>query len=148
MRMPDRDQAGSAADPQRSRLDGQVPRDRHGACRPQCRQAYIDGELCAVRPDGTTTFAGLQGHGATRATLVYFAFDLLHFDGEELTKLPLLARKAKLETLLRRAPAGVHFSSHVIGNGARVYEEAAKQGLEGIVSKASHAPYRPGNRGI
>src|SRR5271170_2638686 len=28
-----------------------------------CRQAYLDGELCAVRPDGTTSFAGLQGHG-------------------------------------------------------------------------------------
>src|ERR1700685_4516808 len=28
-----------------------------------CRQAYLDGELCAVRPDGTTAFAGLQGHG-------------------------------------------------------------------------------------
>jgi ATP-dependent DNA ligase len=27
-----------------------------------CRQAYVDGELCAVRPDGTTSFADLQGH--------------------------------------------------------------------------------------
>ena len=69
----------------------------------KCRQAYIDGELCAVRPDGTTTFAGLQGHGQTPAALAYFVFDLLHLDGEDLTKLPLLERKAKLETLLRRA---------------------------------------------
>jgi ATP-dependent DNA ligase len=38
----------------------------------KCRQAYIDGELCAVRPDGTTTFASLQGHGVTPATLAYF----------------------------------------------------------------------------
>jgi bifunctional non-homologous end joining protein LigD len=82
------------------------------------------------------------------ATLVYFAFDLLHLEGEDLTRLPLLERKAKLETLLRRAPVDVRFSSHVIGNGARVYEEAAKQGLEGGISKAIDAPYRPGNRGI
>ena len=114
-----------------------------------CRQAYIDGELCAVRPDGTTTFAGLQGHGQTPAALAYFAFDLLHLDGEDLTRLPLLERKAKLETLLRRAPpGGVRFSSHVIGDGPRVYDEAAKQGLEGIVSKAIDAPYMPGNRGV
>jgi bifunctional non-homologous end joining protein LigD len=90
----------------------------------------------------------LQGHGVTPATLVYFAFDLLHLDGEDLTRLPLLERKAKLETLLRRPPAGVRFSSHVIGNGARVYDEAAKQRLEGIVSKAIDAPYLPGNRGV
>jgi ATP-dependent DNA ligase len=24
------------------------------------RQAYLDGELCAVRPDGTTSFSALQ----------------------------------------------------------------------------------------
>ena len=27
-----------------------------------CRQAYVDGELCAVLPDGTRSFSGLQGH--------------------------------------------------------------------------------------
>jgi ATP-dependent DNA ligase len=47
------------------------------------RQAYLDGELFAVRPDGTTSFSALQGHGDTPAELVYFAFDLLHLDGEE-----------------------------------------------------------------
>ena len=41
-----------------------------------CRQAYVDGELCAVLPDGTTSFSGLQGHGDAPAALVYFAFDL------------------------------------------------------------------------
>jgi hypothetical protein len=67
---------------------------------------------------------------------------------EDLTKLPLLERKARLETQLRRAQAAIRFSSHVIGNGASVYEEASKQGLEGIVSKAIDAPYRSGNRGV
>ena len=114
----------------------------------KCRQAYLDGELCAVRPDGTTSFANLQGHGQTPAALVYFAFDLLHLDGKDLTGLPLLERKAKLETLLRAAPPGISFSSHMIGDGARVYAEAEKQSLEGIVSKAIDAPYTPGNRGI
>src|SRR5436305_2620891 len=52
----------------------------------KCRQAYLDGELCAVRPDGVTSFAALQAHGHTPADLVYFAFDLLHLDGEDLTQ--------------------------------------------------------------
>ena len=65
-----------------------------------CRQAYLDGELCAVLPDGTTSFSALQGHGDAPAELVYFAFDLLHLDGEDLMRLPLLERKARLEALL------------------------------------------------
>ena len=36
-----------------------------------CWQAYVDGELCAVLPDGTTSFSGLQGHGDAPAALVY-----------------------------------------------------------------------------
>jgi ATP-dependent DNA ligase len=32
-----------------------------------CRQAYLDGELCAVLSDGTTSFSTLQGHGDTPA---------------------------------------------------------------------------------
>src|ERR1700728_2318448 len=48
----------------------------------ECRQAYVDGELCAVVADGTTSFAALQGHGDAPVDLVYFAFDLLHLDGE------------------------------------------------------------------
>ena len=56
-----------------------------------CRQAYLDSELCAVRPDGTTSFAALQGHGDAPAELVYFAFDLLHVDGEDLMR-PRLGR--------------------------------------------------------
>jgi bifunctional non-homologous end joining protein LigD len=42
--------------------------------------------------------------GASGA-LVYFAFDLLHFDGEELARLPLEQRKERLRALLARAPA-------------------------------------------
>jgi bifunctional non-homologous end joining protein LigD len=114
----------------------------------KCRQAYLDGELCAIGVDGTTSFSALQGHGRRPAHLVFFAFDLLHLDGKDLVDLPLLDRKARLEALLRRAPAAIRFSSHAIGDGPRVYAEAAKHGLEGIVSKAVEAPYRPGNRGV
>src|SRR5271163_2684860 len=95
------------------------------------RQAYLDGELFAVRPDGTTSFSALQGHGDTPAELVYFAFDLLHLDGEDLTRLPLLERKARLEALLSGAPAVLRFSGHIVGNGARVSEEGSKLDVEG-----------------
>ena len=50
--------------------------------------------ICAVLPDGTTSFAGTAGTWDTPAELVYFAFDLLHLDGEDLMRLPLPERKA------------------------------------------------------
>ena len=114
----------------------------------ECRQAYLDGELCAVLPDGTTSFSALQGHGDAPAALVYFAFDLLHLDDEDLTSLPLLERKARLEALLNGAPAAIRFSSHVIDDGAQVFEAGAELGVEGIVSKQVDKPYVPGNRGV
>ena len=52
--------------------------------------AYIDGELCAVRPDGTTSFSGMQAASDSGgAGLVYFAFDLLFIDGDSFAELPL-----------------------------------------------------------
>jgi DNA ligase D-like protein (predicted ligase) len=148
-RMHARIAEGKAALLTRSGLDwtAKYPQIGGAVAALKCRQAYLDGELCAVRPDGTSSFAALQGHGVTPASLIYFAFDLLHLDGEDLTRLPLLERKTRLERLLQDTPPFVRYSSHVIGSGARVFEEAAKLGLEGIVSKAVDAPYMPGNRG-
>ncbi len=49
------------------------------------RQAYLDGELCGVFPDGITSFSMIQAasDAGNAAGLVYFIFDLLHLDGED-----------------------------------------------------------------
>jgi ATP-dependent DNA ligase len=59
--------------------------------------AYLDGELCSVRPDGTTSFSEIQAATGERRTsnLVYFVFDLLFLDGKNLTGLPLLERRRR-----------------------------------------------------
>src|SRR5215470_6224887 len=64
--------------------------------------AYLDGELCGVRPDGITSFSMIQAasDGGNAAALVFFLFDLLHLDGEDLCPHPLIERKAKLAALL------------------------------------------------
>jgi bifunctional non-homologous end joining protein LigD len=53
-------------------------------------------------------------------------------------------RKARLETLLATASAGIHYNEHVEGDGAVVFEHACKLGLEGIVSKHREHAYRSG----
>ena len=66
------------------------------------RQAYLDGELCGVRPDGITSFSMIQlaSDAGNAAGLVFFLFDLLHLDGEDLSARPLIERKERLAGLL------------------------------------------------
>jgi DNA ligase D-like protein (predicted ligase) len=114
------------------------------------RQAYLDGELCGVRPDGTTSFSLIQNASDTgnAEALVFFLFDLLHLDGEALGALPLKERKERLRDLLSDASSLLHFSDHQIGRGRAFYDHACALKVEGIVSKRVDAPYAPGNRGL
>src|SRR6201993_1678332 len=66
------------------------------------RQAYLDGELCGVFPDGITSFSMIQtaSDAGNAAGLVYFVFDLLHRDGEDVAALPLIERKVRLAAFL------------------------------------------------
>ena len=66
------------------------------------RQAYLDGELCGVFPDGITSFGMIQAasDAGNAAGLVFFIFDLLHLDGDDVSARPLIERKARLAALL------------------------------------------------
>jgi bifunctional non-homologous end joining protein LigD len=112
------------------------------------RATYIDGEIVVVRPDGVSSFADLQEALSTgqAGRLSYYAFDLLHLDGRDLTRLPLVQRKQALQGLLVSMPkdAPVHYSEHLVGNGPAAFRHACGLGLEGIVSKLAQAPYRSG----
>ena len=114
------------------------------------RQAYLDGELCGVRPDGTTSFSLIQtaSDAGNAKALVFFLFDLLHLDGEAIGARPLNERKERLRALLSQASSPLQFSDHQAGRGRDFYEHACALKLEGIISKRADAPYAPGNRGL
>jgi bifunctional non-homologous end joining protein LigD len=109
--------------------------------------ARLDGEMIAVDAGGRSDFSALQEarKSGDTARLRYVLFDLPALEGVDLTKVPLLERKRLLEKLLKtsRDPA-LGFSSHVVGDGATVFEQARRHGLEGIVSKRVDAPYVQG----
>jgi DNA ligase D-like protein (predicted ligase) len=113
-------------------------------------QAYLDGELCGVRPDGITSFSMIQNASDTgnAAGLVFFLFDLLYVDGDDLCAQPLRERKARLATLLSDAASPLQYCDHQAGQGRAFHEKACAMSLEGIVSKRADAPYAPGNRGL
>jgi ATP-dependent DNA ligase len=72
------------------------------------------------------------------------AFDLIELDGEDFRPMALGERKARLARLLARTAPGIELNDHTEADGAVVFRQACKMGLEGIVSKRVTAPYRSG----
>lgn len=109
----------------------------------------IDGEVVALDADGAPSFAGLQAALAEEKTddLIFFVFDLLHADGEDLTDLPLSDRKARLKARLKAAGDRIRYVEHFQSGGEAVLQSACKMSLEGVVSKKLDAPYRSGKPG-
>ena len=59
------------------------------------KTAYLDGELCGVDDAGLPSFAHTQAasDGERGVHVVYYAFDLLHLNGWDVSSLPLMRRK-------------------------------------------------------
>jgi bifunctional non-homologous end joining protein LigD len=110
--------------------------------------AYIDGEAIVENRVGIADFGALQqalAAGAARNAILY-AFDLLHVDGRDLRREPLIERKRMLEELLAGQPHQfpIRYSEHLLTNGPAMYRQARAMGLEGIISKRRDCPYRSG----
>jgi bifunctional non-homologous end joining protein LigD len=111
--------------------------------------AWLDGEMVALRADGTPDFHALQRaiggkRGAPR--LVYQVFDLLYLDGREVLGMDMLTRKRMLEDRVRGRSPCVRYTDHIVGRGPAFHRAAHQAGLEGIVSKRLGSRYRPGSR--
>lgn len=108
--------------------------------------ARLDGELIALDARGHSDFNGLQAtlSGEAQLPLVYMLFDLPYLEGSDLTRVPLLQRKALLQRLLAHAPKHLAFSSHAVGDGEGAFRTATEQQLEGIISKRVDSIYRAG----
>jgi bifunctional non-homologous end joining protein LigD len=112
--------------------------------------ALIDGEIVALDHHGAPDFSTLQAALSDGNTdrLIFFAFDLLFADGEDLRRLPLGERKSRLrrllETRLKARNKLIRYVEHFEGDGEAVLQSARKLALEGIVSKKLASPYRSG----
>ncbi|HXH14953.1 MAG TPA: DNA ligase D [Sphingomonas sp.] len=104
------------------------------------KSALIDGEIVAFK-DGHPDFSTLKDAISNGADMTLFAFDLLELDGEDLTGLSNLDRKARLQPLIPDDDDRLRYSDHVIGAGEQLFETMCREGLEGIVSKRADAPY-------
>jgi ATP-dependent DNA ligase len=78
---------------------------------------------------------------------VFFLFDLLFLDDEDLRNVPLRRRKERLASLLSDAPDTLRYCDHQMGQGPAFYRAACAHAVEGIVSKRAEGTYEPGRRG-
>ena len=106
--------------------------------------ALLDGEIVRLDEKGNTGFSALQqaiSEGGRGLTL--FLFDALELDGEDLTRLTTVERKARLSGLIGEGlPPFILYADHLVGQGEKLLEAMCAAGQEGIISKRADAPYR------
>jgi ATP-dependent DNA ligase len=110
------------------------------------RQAIIDGEICVQDEKGVTDFSALPSAMKSRPhDLVFFAFDLLHLDGQDLRPAPLEERRAKLRALVSQVIGSrIVMSDEYNGDGASFFALVSSLDLEGMVSKRKGSRYWSG----
>jgi len=108
------------------------------------RWATLVREIVALDERGRPTFQALHHHTTAGIHIVYYAFDILHLDGRDLTVEPLDRRRA----LLKRAIAGtpILLSDALPGTPAAIRTAVRRLGLEGVIAKRRSSIYQPGKR--
>ena len=112
--------------------------------------ALIDGEVVVETGSGASSFSALQQDLSEGRSdrMCFYAFDLLHLDGRDLTADTLIARKVALQELLAKAgddgSPPLRFSEHFEEDGATMLRHACRLSLEGLVSKRRDGRYRSG----
>jgi len=108
--------------------------------------AVLDGEVVVLNEKGVPSFQLLQQYGDNPDwPLVYYVFDVLKWNGKDLTNLSLLERKEKLNKILKNRPA-VRYCDHIEERGIAFFQTATKQKLEGIMAKKKDSAYLIGTR--
>ena len=123
----------------------------------------LDGEIVALDEQGRPSgFQRLQGRmhrtGARDIELAeqaqpatFMAFDILREGKEDLTRLPLTARRRRLEKLFagragKAAGPSVRLSEQVADDATAMHARALREKWEGLIVKVASSVYQPGRR--
>ena len=123
------------------------------------REALVEGEAIALRPDGrprpfqeTMRRLGRKldvGAARARVPLSSFFFDLLHLGGEgSLVALPYAERVERLTRIVAPDRLLPRVVTRDPGEAGRFFDQAVAAGHEGLMAKSLAAPYAAGQRGF
>lgn len=101
----------------------------------------LDGEIVVIGEDGKSNFGELQNwRSETDGDLQYIVFDILHYNGRDLTGLPLLERQSILKAVLQETGV-IRISEAFDADGEEFFQAALDLGLEGIIAKKKDSEY-------
>jgi ATP-dependent DNA ligase len=109
-------------------------------------ETAIDGEIVALDVAGRPDFNLLQNFRDAASQIVYYAFDLLVYQGRDLPHLPLKERREMMFSALKLRSNRIFASEFFEASAQVMLQSAREQGLEGIIGKRTESAYEPGMR--
>jgi bifunctional non-homologous end joining protein LigD len=108
--------------------------------------AVLDGEIVVLNEKGQSDFGDLQNwRSEADGPLIYYVFDLLWFEGHDLTGQPLSLRRTLLQSIVP-AEGIIRYSESFETGGKKFFAKAQQLGLEGIMAKRTDSVYASGTR--
>lgn len=104
----------------------------------------LDGEIVILDKKGKSNFQMLQNYlNRKEGNPLYYVFDILSYNGKDLTHLPLIERKKILHQLLKKSRVShIKYSDHIEEKGKAFFQAAKKKNLEGIIAKKKTSHYQ------
>lgn len=129
------------------------------------KSIVVDGEIIALDTNGSSSFQRLQNYlrdknnkskgkdkdtrSNSKASLVYYVFDILFLNGKDLRGLELTDRKELLKKVIKKSSkSNIKLLKHIANNGEDLYDAACEQGFEGIIAKKKDSYYQSGIRSL
>src|SRR5260370_14469648 len=104
----------------------------------------VDGELVALDDSGRPDFNLLQNFRAEASRIHYYVFDLLCWRDRDLTRLPLVERRALLKSLVVVQDKRIRTWDYVEAAPKDLLSSVREQGLGGIIREPKDSRYPPG----
>lgn len=101
-------------------------------------EAVLDGEIVVLDSDGRPRFYDLMRR---RGQPVFYVFDILWLNGQDLRFRSLLERKRILRSIVPKQPSVLMYADHVEQRGIDFFRLVCERDLEGIVAKRKAGVY-------
>jgi len=106
----------------------------------------LDGEVVAIDESGRPNFNLLQNFRAEASRIQYYVFDLLCWKDRDLTRVPLVERRALLKSVVVIRDKRIRIADYFEAAPKHLLSAVREQGLEGIIGKRKDSLYQPGKR--
>jgi bifunctional non-homologous end joining protein LigD len=90
------------------------------------KNAVLDGELACLDDSGRSHFCDLLFR---RKAPIFYAFDILWWNGADLRDMPLIQRKEFLKTRLPPEPTRLMYADHLEEKGVELFRKVCEMDL-------------------